>query len=49
MIADELQALEHDVSDLRRALFGRIDTLQAELTRRYRDGEAHVEELLHEA
>ena len=47
-IAAELEVLEHEVSDLRRALFGRIDTLQAELTRRYRDGEANVEELLHE-
>lgn len=48
-IAAELEALEHEVSDLRRAMFDRIDALQAELTRRYRDGEANVEELLHEA
>ena len=45
-IADQLESLEHDVSDLRRAMFDRIDALQAELTRRYRDGEASVEELL---
>lgn len=45
-IATQLEALEHDVSDLRRAMFDRIDALQAELTRRYRDGEANVEELL---
>jgi hypothetical protein len=47
-IANELEVLEHEVSDLRRAMFGRIDTLQAELTRRYRVGEANVEELLRE-
>lgn len=47
-IAGELEALEHDISDLRRAMFDRIDALQAELTRRYRDGEANVEELLHD-
>lgn len=44
----ELQALEHDISELRRAMFDRIDALQAELTRRYRDGEAQVDDLLHE-
>ncbi len=48
-IATELEALEREVSKLRRAMFDRIDALQAELTRRYRDGEANVEELLHEA
>lgn len=47
-IAGQLDSLEHEVSDLRRALFDRIDTLQADLTRRYRDGEANVEELLRE-
>jgi hypothetical protein len=47
-IAGQLESLEHDVSDLRRAMFDRIDALQAELTRRYRDGEASVEELLQE-
>ena len=35
------------VSTLRRAMFDRIDTLQAELTRRYREGETTVDDLLH--
>jgi hypothetical protein len=43
---DRLEALERDVSDRRRQLFDRIDTLQAEITRRYRTGEASVESLL---
>ncbi len=42
----ELRDLEHEVSTLRRALFDRIDPLQAEITRRYRDGEARVDDLL---
>jgi hypothetical protein len=41
-----LDELERDVSDRRRALFDRIDALQAEITRRYRTGEASVESLL---
>ncbi|NLD78393.1 MAG: hypothetical protein GX643_17200 [Acidimicrobiales bacterium] len=44
--AEQLAALELEVSSLRRQLFDRIDTLQAELTRRYRDGETTVEDLL---
>lgn len=44
--ADQLGRLEQEVSALRRALFDRIDTIQAELTRRYRDGEATVDDLL---
>lgn len=43
---DELEELEHRVSGLRKSLFERIDTLQAELTRRYRTGEATVDSLL---
>lgn len=43
-----LEALEHEVSQRRRSLFERIDALQAELTRRYREGEATVESLLHD-
>jgi hypothetical protein len=43
---DQLEALEHDVSSYRRQLFDRIDALQAEITRRYRTGEASVESLL---
>lgn len=34
--------LEREVSDRRKALFTRIDALQAELARRYRTGEANV-------
>lgn len=43
---DELAELEHEVSSRRRAMFDRIDQLQAELTRRYKSGEATVESLL---
>lgn len=45
-VAGDLGALELEVSSLRRTLFGRIDAVQAEVTRRYRDGEARVEDLL---
>jgi hypothetical protein len=44
--AADLDALEGEVSKLRRALFDRIDTLQSEITHRYRDGEAQVDDLL---
>ena len=44
--AEQLAALEVEVSSLRRSLFDRIDALQGELTRRYRDGETTVDELL---
>lgn len=51
--ADELEAaraelvgFEQKVSSLRRTLFDRIDALEAELTRRYRTGEASVDSLL---
>jgi hypothetical protein len=44
--AAELEVLEREVSDYRRKLFERIDALQAEITRRYRDGEAQVDDLL---
>jgi hypothetical protein len=44
--ADQLGTLEQEVSALRRAMFDRIDAIQAELTRRYRDGEATVDDLL---
>jgi hypothetical protein len=43
---DALATLEGEVSARRRALFDRIDALQAELTRRYKSGEASVESLL---
>ena len=42
----QLQAYERRVSDLRRALFDRIDAIENELTRRYRTGEASVDTLL---
>lgn len=45
-VHDELEALEREISDRRRQFFDRIDTLQAEVTRRYRTGEASVESLL---
>ena len=43
---EELTTLEHEISERRRALFDRIDELQAEITRRYKSGEASVESLL---
>jgi hypothetical protein len=45
-LADELAAFERKVSQQRQALFDRIDALQAEITRRYRSGEASVDALL---
>jgi hypothetical protein len=44
--ATQLEALEQKVSGLRQALFDRIDALQAEITRRYKTGEASVDALL---
>jgi len=41
-----LTDFEHRVSERRREFFGRIDALQAELTRRYKSGEASVDSLL---
>jgi hypothetical protein len=41
-----LEAIEHDLSGRRKMLFERLDALAAEITRRYRDGEASVESLL---
>jgi hypothetical protein len=45
-VAERLQELERSVSDRRKALFGRIDALEAELTRRYKTGEATVTSVL---
>jgi hypothetical protein len=45
-MADDLAAFEQGVSEQRHALFERIDALQAEITRRYRTGEATVDSLL---
>ena len=45
-LVDDLSAYEAEVSRQRRALHERIDAVQAELTRRYKTGEATVESLL---
>ena len=45
-MADALAAFETRVSGHRLALFERIDALQAEITRRYKTGEATVDSLL---
>jgi hypothetical protein len=45
-VATELADFEQLVSGHRKALFERIDALQAELTRRYKTGEATVDSLL---
>lgn len=45
-LADELAAMESEVSGLRRSLFDRIDAIEDELTKRYRDGSASVDDLL---
>jgi hypothetical protein len=45
-LADELGSFERKVSEQRHALFERIDALQAEITRRYKTGEATVDTLL---
>jgi hypothetical protein len=44
--AEQLAELEAEVSELRRAMFERLDRIEAELTRRYADGEAQVDDLL---
>jgi len=41
-LARQVGDVEREVSDRRKALFSRIDALQAELARRYRTGEANV-------
>jgi uncharacterized protein YicC (UPF0701 family) len=45
-LVEQLEALEREVSDVRRQLHGHIDRLQAEITRRYKSGEASVDSLL---
>ena len=45
-LATAYRELEHHVSQRRRALFTRIDALQAELARRYKSGEASVGSVL---
>ena len=39
----KVSAMEQQLSDLRRQLHDRIDAVQAEIGRRYRDGEASIE------
>lgn len=45
-LVDRLSAYEAEVSARRQALFGVVDALQGEITRRYKTGEATVETLL---
>jgi hypothetical protein len=45
-LTDALVAFEAEVSGRRRALFERLDAVQAELARRYRSGDASVDALL---
>jgi len=45
-LIEKLSTYESEVSSHRHALHERIDALQAEITRRYRTGEASVESLL---
>ncbi len=45
-LREELTRFEQEMSERRRAVHQRIDALQAEITRRYRTGEASVESLL---
>jgi hypothetical protein len=45
-LRNRLEAYEQRVSERRQAYFDRIDALSAELTRRYRTGEASVDRLL---
>lgn len=45
-LVEKLSSYEAEVSAKRKALFEEIDALQAEITRRYKTGEASVESLL---
>ena len=45
-LTDSLASIERQLSDQRRALHQRLDALQAEMVRRYRSGEANVDNLL---
>ncbi len=46
---DRLRQFELELSAMRRALHDRIDVIQDEIARRYRDGETSVEALLNES
>ncbi len=43
---EELVAKEQELSDLRRTVLSRLDAIQAEVLRRYRDGSASIDEIL---
>ena len=45
-IADELTTTERDVSADRRSVYAALEEILEELTRRYRDGLANVDQLL---
>ncbi len=45
-LSDSLTAFEHERSSERREMFVILDALSAELVRRYRDGEAKVDDLM---
>ncbi len=45
-LLERMRAYESELSTVRRRLHDRIDTFQAEIGRRYRDGEASVDSLL---
>lgn len=45
-LVDALQGFEVDLSATRRRLHERIDSIQGEIARRYRDGEASIDSLL---
>ncbi|MGH3441582.1 MAG: hypothetical protein ACRDUY_05975 [Nitriliruptorales bacterium] len=45
-LVELLDAKEHELSALRHQLFDRLDALQAELARRYKEGVADVSEIL---
>lgn len=46
---DRLRSFEVELSGIRRSLHDRIDTIQDEIARRYRDGEATVDTLLNDS
>ena len=46
LVGEQLTSIEQRISDQRRALHERIDTLQAEIVSRYKTGEASVDGLL---
>lgn len=45
-VVEAMSAFEAEVSGTRRALHAQIDLIQAEIIRRYRDGEARVDDLI---